>query len=471
MKKNLILSLFLLLSIFYIGFGKIIYINDVKNPDKITLFRDKVVVSHRTLDSSFSFYDGTKWIHYSPEDIKRMFDDSVYLSKFGFLWPKRFQFDSKGNIWFATSKAICKFDGEKITPYYTFLNWEKTDTFHLDVPIPLHFGTIRAFTLDNFDNPWVVVSDTARASIDHLFKFEDGIFREVSSFQFNSRGGSIAFANDRKSRVWFNIYNSVHIFASWGGLLRKFNLYDLFEDDCFINQICISKSDVKYFLTGGLGSSGLTLYIYDDTSWSRDRFPFYFEWNRDSTIKGFKDGFWGMMRIDSTDNIWILSDEGSPNLLKRTPKGEWFVYQFLPPDTVPFPWEYFDFQIDYQGRIWIVRRNGLIYIFDPNDVDAVEGEIIEGLPDVWVRKLYPNPATEFARIEFFLHPDFSEQFTAGLYNYFGYKVMDLKPYFSYEPKSASGVIQFPVRGLPPGLYFVTLSAGNSHYARKLIIAE
>ncbi len=454
MKKCFLILLIILTFVNICFCENVKYIKLHKGPSHISLFQNKVLIGWRSniypyqmFDTCFAIYDGIKWIYYRYEDILTMFEDTNFIKQNKDLWPFVWCFDTKGNIWGVMGTlgtAVFKFDGSKISTYNIYLSWDFQDTFYFGVDL---YHT-RAIIVDKYDTPWIVVNKYGLK--DDLYKFENGIFKRVLAYSYpgNAKAATLGLAVDSKNNLWHFFVDTINVFYTWGGHYRKIGVRGLFEDLIRLTNITISKFDIKYFL-----DNNSNIIIHDDKSWYKDT--------------SYRSNF---LCVDSSGNLWIKS-LANGYLCKRTPTGEWTEYWLPnPPDSIGQLPGIGIIEADYQGRLWLVRGNYLV-IFDPNDVDAVEAEIIEGLPDVWVRKLYPNPATEFARLEFFLDTDVSEQFTAGLYNYFGYKVMDLKPYFSYEPKSASGVIQFPVRGIPPGLYFVTLSAGNSHYARKLIIAE
>jgi len=127
-------------------------------------------------------------------------------------------------------------------------------------------------------------------------------------------------------------------------------------------------------------------------------------------------------------------------------------------------------EADYKGRISISTGNHGIFILDPNLTDFNEEINIEPglLPDVWLRKLYPNPTTEIVTLEFFLERGFTNSIKISLYNSMGMKVKDLNDYLQYNGTNYKAVVMFPVSELTDGIYYITVSAGNSNAVKGFI---
>ena len=117
--------------------------------------------------------------------------------------------------------------------------------------------------------------------------------------------------------------------------------------------------------------------------------------------------------------------------------------------------------------------NNVYIIYDPAKDDWISVEETEsrGLPSLWFRELYPNPATHgtvTANIMCYVS-DISTVYL-GLYDFMGKKVLDLSNSFEYEHATATIHTTFNIpKSLAKGSYFLVVRSGKETRTKGIIV--
>jgi len=424
---------------------------------QMSAYKDKIAFARIFEYKGIAIYENNQWSLLYLNDIKSKFqDDSLYI-KLDFDWAGviSLDFDSKGILWGISSGGIFRFDGQKFTGYHKFYNESTNDSFEIN---QAHF-----IKIDNYDNPFALVLSERYSNTYHLCRFSQGRFILVYSFKYKKGSEGYQhkdFAIDNNQKVWQLVSDSLIIIESMR-YIRSLCINDLFQEYGVLNNIRNFKNKI-YLLT-----NWLAFYIHDDSTWISDKsyynivkaeFP--------ENNEGYPSTF---MCVDSNDNCWMIYIT-SKQLCRRSSDGRWTAYK-IPAITDSLPqWYVMTMEADYKGRISISTGNHGIFILDPNLTDFNEEINIEPglLPDVWLRKLYPNPTTEIVTLEFFLERGFTNSIKISLYNSMGMKVKDLNDYLQYNGTNYKAVVMFPVSELTDGIYYITVSAGNSNAVKGFI---
>jgi len=118
--------------------------------------------------------------------------------------------------------------------------------------------------------------------------------------------------------------------------------------------------------------------------------------------------------------------------------------------------------------------NNAYIIYDPSKDDWISVNETEarGLPNLWVRNIYPNPATATSKItaNIMCYLSTVSDVEIGLYDFMGQKVLDLSNHFEYEPATATIHISFVLpKNLSKGSYFLVVRSGTETRTRGIIV--
>ena len=121
--------------------------------------------------------------------------------------------------------------------------------------------------------------------------------------------------------------------------------------------------------------------------------------------------------------------------------------------------------------IGLLYNGGEFFAFNPNPTSIAEVEN-RGLPNIWFKSIYPNPATPSNRITaeiWYWLADISDV-ELGLYDFMGKKVLDLSNSFEYEQATATIRTTFEIpKSLAKGSYFLVVRSGKETRTKGIIV--
>ena len=422
--------------------------------DKIALrndFEKEIIIIDDINSRKGKILDTEYFSKYVPKDS--------LINELGFPIIQSVRYDREGNLWFITNNAVFKYSDNELIYYKEIWNKENN-------PLEVRFhGLLEGFfniSFDLYNRPWVLVYITdpiEGCSYFYLCNFENNRFSEFYKYSI-IRQGNFDLHFDNRNRLWqIASYDTVmiHTFAYTKKIVLK-DMFDFIPGSLSRFEVC-NLNDNAYIFSRNFG-----LYVYTGTNWFLD----------ERFIEIYKEHLPGIVLtsytcLDSSGNLWITPKFLS-TLYMRKPDGEIYAYQ----PTDPFTQNRDNFAIESNNKGQILFANqyyGLI-IFTPPETSSVENDRYRrGLPDVWLRKAYPNPAFDRTRVEFFLYPGVSDEINIELYNVMGCHIRNLNEYFSYDAFSAEGVVDFPVSDLQTGIYLVTISAGKNKRVQKVMVVR
>jgi hypothetical protein len=397
--------------------------------------------------------DSLRKIVRNPEELT---DDS-----FSDIW--RFTFNKQGIMWGCAKDCVFQYDGDSITIYGYFYD-PADDSVK-------RFQSAFNIALDNLDRVYVVNSgydidaDSSWGTYAYLCKFNGGsfdcIYKHYRIGKFMDMRHEIAF--DMHNRLWKTESDKILIFY-FDNLFNQISSASMpspeYMYSSVFNQIEIDqKTDTKYLLNYALG-----FYVLQDTLWRFDNYIANLE-NRPAAVFNYT-----FSCLDSAGNFWTYFYL-SKNLYKYSPNGYWSVYPIPVADTNSYTRG--GIEADSLGRVWLGTENG-IFIFDPNGISGIDGfheynADIKTESDIHILSLVPNPANDYATLDFNLANSKRSSLEAKLCNEQGEVVLDLLPFLSYDDSASHGLITFPTVGLANGTYFVLLATGGTKEMKKLAV--
>ena len=122
--------------------------------------------------------------------------------------------------------------------------------------------------------------------------------------------------------------------------------------------------------------------------------------------------------------------------------------------------------------IGIIYTNGDFLVYNPTTGIFETDALI--LPDLWFRKVYPNPALQKSKItaNIMCYLDDVNAVELDLYDFEGKKVLDLSEQFEYDQSTRTIHIDFDVPiGLTNGTYFIVVRNGNETRSHSIVIGQ
>lgn len=306
------------------------------------------------------------------------------------------------------------------------------------------------------------LNDTTAFYYYSLCKFKDSCFVTVNNPKYTDYGKGVKknIAFDNLGRVWHSNIDTLYLIEN-EKVIKKISTYDFPEGYSNISELAVNSKNVVYFL-----NYSLMLYKLDGEE--RSSFDYIWEIEKYLNHNEIKTNYY--MCIDSSDNVWILGP--THNLYKLDSADNWTVYRVPNQDTTKLNPYRINIEADRDGKIWIVDNTYGINIFNPNGVVSVENpqtNKIRGIADVWIRKLYPNPAVQNVTLEFFLENSVRNECKISMYNTIGERVKDITDELDYDSYYMQATVNFSVSDLPRGAYILTISAGNSNMSRLMLV--
>ena len=150
-------------------------------------------------------------------------------------------------------------------------------------------------------------------------------------------------------------------------------------------------------------------------------------------------------------------------------------YQILtPPDSIfsgsPGVLRYADDYIDAEGNLCIgllYSNNNFIAYNLKTGIFSNESKL---LPDLWFRKVYPNPTRHNITADIMCYLPSVSSVELGLYDLLGSKVLDLSNNFEYDQSTATIYTSFQLpAGLSTGTYLLVVKSGDETRSKAIIV--
>ncbi|HPO62963.1 MAG TPA: T9SS type A sorting domain-containing protein [Candidatus Kapabacteria bacterium] len=437
------------------------------NFDCFTIKNDSIVISRKSYsDTLFLIYEFNKkkWSYITKDEIwSRFKNDSLFDLYSKCIGFNQLILDSNNNIWCGTNGNVLNILKDTIIEYKKI--YDKSIGQYFDI-----YGAVYDIKIDANNDIWAIVNyrhPETYLCYCNVCKLKDGIFESiytvVHAYSQDASVRRIAF--DKLGKVWCTIADTLYLFEN-EELSKKIFSYDFPDGYGFFTRIAVDSKNVVYAL-----NHSCMLYVIDKDS----MYAYNYIQDTEQHITSLSKYYW--MCIDSSDNVWVTG-LATCNLYKFDTEKNWTRYDVpgfsTAVDENCCKW---GIEADKNGRIWIPAQSGGsngygMYVFDPKPVSVEEEKAkveANGLPDVWVYNLFPNPAENTVTLDFFLHRNEVENLEMSLYNVMGMKIKEINEHYDYDKFYMLASVNFSVAGLPKGGYIVTLKAGNTKIARLLIV--
>jgi len=429
----------------------------------LTINKDNIAISRSNYENWLIIYNKStkEWKFISKEDVCDMIKEDNNYSEYDFNYGMFFlAYDNKGKLWTKANQNIIISILNDTAKVYT-------QVFNTDENKFIDINSIADLKTDKNGDVWAIITQFATNKyIYSLCKFKDTAFVTVNNLYTSDVGTSVqkSIAFDNLGRVWQSNADSIYVIEN-EKVIKKYCTLDFPNGYGNISQIVINSKNVAYIL-----NYSLMLYKLDGEKYSSFNYMLEIERYENPHISNNY-----MMCIDSSDNVWVTGP--TCNLYKLDSADNWTKYIVPNPGLENFDCYKNNIEADNEGKIWIIsdKSGNLswgIYVFNPDSTTSVsENYTIESaaLPDVWIRKLYPNPSNSNVTVGFFPERSVSSKCKIQMYNTLGMLVKDIHYNLEYDSYNMSASLNFSVSDLPRGAYILTISAGKSNMSRLLLV--
>jgi ligand-binding sensor domain-containing protein len=351
--------------------------------------------------------------------------------------------DAGGSIWIVNWRAfadgglvpggLTEFDGSN------WVAWDQQD-----------YDELRCIAIDQMDTKWI-------GTFYGLLRFDGEHWTDYDTSNSDLPHNYVnCIAIDDSGKVWVGTDGGLAVFNGSSWTIYNRSNSGLPWD--IVSCIAIDQFDDKWIGTGGpwaarySNRSGKGLAKYDGSNWTV----------YDTSNSGLPSDEITCLAMDDFGNKWIGTTAG----LVRFNGTLWDVYDEsnsgLPSDDI------WSLAVDAFGNKWIGTWDGL-GVFNESGIVSVEESDIPGSILPLSHKLsqnYPNPFNPSTTIEFALpHAGYV---TLKVYNVLGEEVAAL-----VEGDHAAGTFKatWDASGLPSGVYFYRLTAGEYVQTKKMILMK
>jgi len=436
----------------------------------LAINKDNIAICRYLYKNLIITYNQTtkEWKFISSKDIVDGIKGNHNFTEHDFNYARIVCYDKSDRLW----AFIDGLDKETDIRYIISISQDSTQIHSLVYNTEQNkFYNIRGvwdLKVDTKGDVWAIIehfcplNDTTAFYYFSLCKYKDSCFVTVNNLKYTDYGYGVKknIACDNLGRVWHSNIDTLYLIEN-EKVIKKITTYDFPEGYSNISEVVVNSKNVAYFLN-------YSLMLYKLNGEERSSFDYIWEIEKYLNHNEIKTNYY--MCIDSSDNIWILGP--TYNLYKLDSADNWTVYRVPNQDTTKLNPYRINIEADRDGKIWIVDNTYGINIFNPNGVVSVENpqtNKIRGIADVWIRKLYPNPAVQNVTLEFFLENSVRNECKISMYNTLGEKVKDIIDNIDYDSYTMSAKVNFSVSDLPRGAYILTISAGNSNMSRLMIV--
>ncbi len=141
----------------------------------------------------------------------------------------------------------------------------------------------------------------------------------------------------------------------------------------------------------------------------------------------------------------------------------------FPKEIIPTKTKISSFKCDSKNNLWFgTLEDGLIK-YSPSPVSVKDNEIMVNnvIPEVYIRNIFPNPTIGRVSAELVIYPERLEELNISLYNYLGYKVMELTHLVQINEKTGDANIVFNIENLNLGVYYFVIKKGKDKFVKLL----
>lgn len=268
---------------------------------------------------------------------------------------------------------------------------------------------------------------------------------------------------DRNQDIWVGGQDGILKFSSKSTkdnmIYTKFSLSEIgFEGKV---ESLIEDDFGKIFASGRKGE----LSIYENDTWFPVSIP---KENLAEEINQGVPNYITTMGIDNSKSIklfWQIAD-----FYLSIDSNMSFSKIKFPKEIIPYKTTVTSFKFDLNNILWFgTAQNGLINC-SKNTTEVEDNEIIINnlLPEVFIRNIYPNPSIGRVTAELMIYPERLDELSISLYNYLGYKVMDLTNLVQINEKTGVSYIVFSIEDLDFGVYYFFIKKGKDKFVKPVI---
>ncbi len=353
--------------------------------------------------------------------------------------------DNNNDIWLKLVKFI--YDTNGIYKGNIYLGVMKTDlkncTLYDSSNCALFGNEIECAALDSNGACWFSVKAPSKYKWG-LMKYEDGVWSEfVYPSSFLPRNTVVTCMSVAPN-------NTIYFGSVLGLAKMTFGKCEIID-----NKNLLSKSikSMELDLNEELWISNLYGIVhYDGENWIK------YDTSTHKELPAVDQSTYNEIAVDSANNIW----SNSPNYYELIKINDDEI-SFLNENNSPLKDVFIrHFGVDKFNNLWITTCDGL-FVYQ-------EGGIILNSEDFKKRQsktiAYPNPLSERTRIKFTLEKPSRAKLT--VYDAFGRKVADL---LDERLEAGERSVAFEPRGLPSGIYYCVLRAGERSETAKLVVVK
>ncbi len=407
-----------------------------------------------------------KWRNISVDTIFKAIKGEHNFTKDDFAEILTIVYDAEGKLWGFTSNKIISIFQDTTIVFNQVYNTERNQF--------LNIQKIWDLKADRNGGIWAIIEHSATLpykTFYSLCRFQDSGFVTINNIKtivsgvYNSK---MKIAFDNFGKVYHTNSDTMYILEN-DEVVIKIATFDFPDGYSYFSDIVINSKNVVYAM-----NNNMMLYIFDGENFYSDDFVLKSE----RQLIPQSDLSYNFMCLDSNDNVWIIG-VGTCVLYKLDTNRNWTVIEVPKPETAMDEWCYKEnIAVDKNGKIWIPSQKPSssysygIYIYNSDTTTStVEQPSIEtpGLPDVWIRNLFPNPANLSVTLNFFLERNVSNECKIEIYNTLGMKVKDVTEQIEYNSRNMSASVVFSVSDMPTGAYIVAVIAGRSKMTRLMLV--
>lgn len=434
--------------------------------NSIAAYNDLITISRSVYKDLLITYNQTnqEWEFLNNKEICSMIDSIHNLKPSDLKDILNIVYDLEGSLWAVLNYNIIISLKNNTAQIFT-------EVFNKNLNKYFPIKQCRDIKIDKSGNIWaIIVHENTETMIKYysLCKLKDGKFITIDyptcgGYGYDGLKKNIAF--DYSRRVFHTNTDTLYIIEN-DEVIQKICILDLPNGYSYYSKIVVNSKNVIYTI-----NENLMLYVLNGDNYTFDDFV----QKKERLLTPTSQLNYYYMCIDSSDNVWITGIS-TCTLYRLDTAGNWNCYDVPKFNTSIDEWCYKEnLEADKYGKIWI-PADGIIscglYCFDPNGIISVNEQPStekQGLPDVWIRNLYPNPSNSDVTVDFFLEHSVLSQLEAKLFNIMGIEVKDIKDSFNYNSHNMKATFKFNVADVPKGSYIVSIKAGKNHKFWMLMV--
>ncbi len=441
-------------------------------PKALTIYNGYTVFG-RSLHGVALVKDG-KWTFWTPEYIKSRIINEEALDIIDFKCVNIYQInvDNNNNLWLMADRYLLKYNNDGFYCYYEFsdsnanniqiesLNGMDINNDQVYVRVQNFYNTekLQINVINCIVTEANQLKEISRFNADtSLLKFEN-FMMVIRKFHYDSK---VNYLQYEPSIEYLTIYDSTFtpyskklfkyasrqadIFRNGSDTFyiidRQFNIYKLVDTNFIEVDSSIKKIEEKYVLYPQYGIQ-IIMSLYTKSGF--DGYTYFLPGPSKSIDRIIPSRIYKYKDSSNIEEIIIPKIPDLPEYIESS-----------------------NYTVDSLGRIWIVYGNYGLYIYYPEglgiDTDIEE----EYYPRVWIWNLYPNPASESAKLEFHLTKDVKDECKIQIVDVRGNIIKEIKDKIEYDNINQEATVQFSTSEIATGVYYVLISTSKSKKLRQL----